>query len=165
MPPRSMLAVVCVVRAAAALTPSGGTRTPQVLRMRDAATRQEIRLVGTVHYNPASIARAKEEVTSTLAAHDGRMGAVVVESCESRWTKSLELDTELPLLKRLVRSEMQGAAGVALQNEVPVMLGDSDVGPFLERVKKLAKCRHVARRCRQPRQGRKMHVEAHLMFR
>ena len=38
-------------------------RSPQVLRMRDATTKQEIALVGTVHYNPASVERSKEEVT------------------------------------------------------------------------------------------------------
>ena len=32
----------------------------------------------------------------------------------------------------------QGAAGVAVQAGVPVMLGDADAGPFLERVRRLA---------------------------
>ena len=31
------------------------------------------------------------------------------------------------------RSEMQAAAGVALQNDIPVMLGDADAGLFLQR--------------------------------
>ena len=34
---------------------------------------------------------------------------------------------------------MQAAAGVALQNDIPVMLGDADAGPFLQRVRALAK--------------------------
>ena len=71
--------------AAAALAPGlkAPGRTPQVLRLRDATTGQEISLVGTVHYNPASVARAKDEVSSALDR--STVGAVVVESCTSRW--------------------------------------------------------------------------------
>ena len=119
--------------AAAALAP---VRTPQVLRLRDATTKQEISLVGTVHYNPASVARAKEEVNSALARNT--VGAVVVESCQSRWGRSLELAPPGSLPARLICSEMQGAAGIAMQNQVPVMLGDADAGPFLTRVRALA---------------------------
>jgi len=124
--------------AAAALAPGlkAPGRTPQVLRLRDATSGQEISLVGTVHYNPASVARAKDEVSSALARSS--VGAVVVESCTSRWGRSLELAPPGSLPARLICSEMQGAAGVAMQNQVPVMLGDADAGPFLERVRALA---------------------------
>ena len=114
-------------------------RTPQVLRFRDATTNQEISLVGTVHYNPASVARAKAEVGLALDRNEQRLGALVVEACESRWNRSLELAPPGSATARFVESEMQGAAGVALQAGVPVMLGDSDVGPFLERVRDLGR--------------------------
>ena len=108
-------------------------RTPQVLRLRDATTLQQISLVGTVHYNSASIARAREEASADP------LGAVVVEACMSRWKKSLELAPPGSVAARLIGSEMQAAAGAAAQKDVPVMLGDSDVGPFLLRVKALAR--------------------------
>ena len=128
----------CVLAAAAALAPGlkAPGRTPQVLRLRDATTGQEISLVGTVHYNPASVARAKDEVSSAIDRNT--LGAVVVESCTNRWGRSLELAPPGSLPARLICSEMQGAAGVAMQNQVPVMLGDADAGPFLERVRALA---------------------------
>ena len=116
-----------------------GERSPQVLRFRDAVTQQEIALVGTVHYNPACVARAKDEVDLTLGRGDRKMGALVVEACRSRWTRSIELAPPGSVTARFVENEMQGAAGVALQAGVPVMLGDADAGPFLERVRALAK--------------------------
>lgn len=111
-----------------------GLRTPQVVRLRDAATNQQISLVGTVHYNSASIARATEEV----AAVDG-LGAVVVEACQSRWDSSLKLAPPGSTAARLIKSEMQAAAGVAMRNGVPVMLGDADVSRFLPRAKDFAR--------------------------
>ena len=128
-----------MMQVAACLTAFAALRSPQVLRMRDATTNQEISLVGTVHYNPASVARSKEEVTLALEKNQQQLGAVVVESCQSRWTKSLELAPPGSATSQFIKSEMQGAVGVALQSGVPVMLGDADAGPFLERVRSLAK--------------------------
>ena len=121
-----------VVAAALAL------RSPQVLRMRDSVTNQEISLVGTVHYNPASVARSKEEVRLVISQKE-KLGAVVVESCTNRWERSAELAPPGSLISNFIRSEMQAVAGVALQNDIPVMLGDADAGPFLQRVRELAK--------------------------
>lgn len=106
--------------------------------MRDKVTQREIAIVGTVHYNPASVSRARSEVGLAME-RNGRLGAVVVESCLSRWQRSLELAPPGSLTASLICSEMQGAAGEALQYGVPVMLGDADAGPFLERVKALAR--------------------------
>ena len=119
------------------LLASLSVRSPQVLRLRDATTGQQVSLVGTVHYNPASVARAKEEV-ALASKRDRSLGAVVVESCTSRWTTSLEKAPPGSLIANLVCSEMQGAAGVALQKGVPIMLGDADAGAFLPRVRQLA---------------------------
>ena len=128
-----------------------GARSPQVLRLRDATTQQPISLVGTVHYNPASVARAQDEVDLTLGRNGQKMGALVVEACTSRWTRSIELAPPGSLTARFVQSEMQGAAGVALKAGVPVMLGDADAGPFLERVRALAK--QTVRELREPFSG------------
>ena len=123
----------------AVLTAFAALRSPQVLRFRDATTRQEISLVGTVHYNPASVARAKDEVGLSLDRNNGKVGAVVVEACQSRWDRSLELAPPGSLYSKFIESEMQGAAGVALEAGVPVLLGDADVGPFLDRVRAVGK--------------------------
>ena len=114
------------------------TRTPQVLRLRDATTKQPISLVGTVHYNPGSVATSKEEVRTAIK-QNAKVGALVVESCQSRWTRSLELAPPGSAVAGFICSEMQGAAGVAHESGVPVMLGDADAGPFVERVRSLAK--------------------------
>ena len=45
--------------------------------LRDAVTKQEIAIVGTVHYNPASVHRAKEEVSLSM----DRNGKVLASSC------------------------------------------------------------------------------------
>lgn len=109
------------------------TRTPQVIRFRDAVTKQQISLVGTMHFNPASIARAREEV---LKQAKDKLGAVVVESCISRWNRSLEIAPPGSSAQQLTLSEMQVAAGVAFEQGVPVMLGDADVGPLTDRLRK-----------------------------
>ena len=104
---------VCASASAAAMA-----RTPQVLRMRDAVTQQEIAIVGTVHYNPASISASRDEVIAAMARHDQKLGAVVVESCFSRWNRSLELAPPGSFMARSIVSEMQSAAGVAVQSNV-----------------------------------------------
>lgn len=58
-------------------------RRPQTVVCRDARTQREVTLVGCMHYNPASIALAADCVREAPA-----LGAVVVESCESRWRKT-----------------------------------------------------------------------------
>ena len=62
-----------------------------------------------------------------------------VEACTSRWKRSVELAPPGSRVARFIGNEMQGAAGVALEAGVPVMLGDADAGPFLKRVTALAK--------------------------
>ena len=58
-----------------------------------------------------------------------------VESCKSRWTRSIETAPPGSLVARFIGNEMQAAAGLAVKAGVPVMLGDADAGPFLERVR------------------------------
>ena len=53
--------------------------TPQLVVCKDARTNRKIIIVGSVHFNPASIALAKVTVENTPD-----LGAVVVESCEVR---------------------------------------------------------------------------------
>jgi len=114
-------------------------RTPQVIRLRDNVTQQEIRIVGAIHNNPASIALSMNEVVLALKQHNGQLGALVVESCQSRWNRSFEDFPPGSLIARLTPSETQSAASVAQKSGVPIMLGDTDIGPLADRVAKLTK--------------------------
>ena len=110
--------------------------TPQVLRLTDARTLQRIALVGTMHYNPVSVRRARAEVAAMSAAHGGALGAVVVESCEGRWASTLELAPPGSFTARyLIPSEMHAAADEAARRGVPVLLGDSTTDEFSPRVR------------------------------
>ena len=87
-----------------------------------------------MHYNPASIKLAAECVRECDS-----LGAVVVESCESRWRRTNEVTPPGSFARQyLLPSEMQAAADVAEERGVPLSLGDSDVGVFGARVKELA---------------------------
>ena len=98
-------------------------RRPQTVVCRDARTQREVTLVGCMHYNPASIALAADCVREAPA-----LGAVVVESCESRWRKTQQTSPAGSFARRyLLPSEMLAAADVAAERGLPLSLGDLDV--------------------------------------
>lgn len=84
------------------------------------------------HYNPASINLAEQCVVETEG-----LGAVVVESCESRWRRTREISPLGSPGRRLLPSEMMAAAAVAEERGVPLSLGDADVGELGPRLKEL----------------------------
>ena len=108
-------------------------RRPQTVVCRDARTQREVTLVGCMHYNPASIALAADCVREAPA-----LGAVVVESCESRWRKTQQTSPAGSFARRyLLPSEMLAAADVAAERGLPVSLGDVDVKEFTPRLREL----------------------------
>ena len=108
-------------------------RRPQTVVCRDARTQREVTLVGCMHYNPASIALAADCVREAPA-----LGAVVVESCESRWRKTQQTSPVGSFARRyLLPSEMLAAADVAAERGLPVSLGDVDVKEFTPRLREL----------------------------
>lgn len=108
-------------------------RRPQTVVCRDARTQREVTLVGCMHYNPASIALAADCVREAPA-----LGAVVVESCESRWRKTQQTSPVGSFSRRyLLPSEMLAAADVAAERGLPVSLGDVDVKEFTPRLREL----------------------------
>lgn len=96
--------------------------SPQVLRFTDPKTRGEVVLVGTMHYNPASIALAADTVRAAAEAQELR--AVLVESCPTRWNATLSMQPQGSLLRTICDNEMQAAAEVAEEYGRPVELGD-----------------------------------------
>jgi len=123
--------------AVAALVFAGGvgalrTPRPQTVIVRDAHSKREVTLIGCMHYNPASINLAEQCVVETEG-----LGAVVVESCESRWRRTQEISPLGSPGRRLLPSEMMAAAAVAEERGVPLSLGDADVGELGPRLKEL----------------------------
>lgn len=114
-------------------------RTPQVIRLRDNVTKQEIRIVGAIHNNPASIALSMNEVALAYRQYNGKLGALVVESCQSRWNRSFEDFPPGSLIARLTPSETQSAASAAQKRDVPIMLGDTDIETLNDRLTKATK--------------------------
>ncbi|KAL1523234.1 hypothetical protein AB1Y20_018185 [Prymnesium parvum] len=96
-----------------------------VLRVRDAKSRVECVLVGTMHYNPASIALAK--ATVSLEAESGRLRAVAVESCPTRWNATGSIDQLRSLTRTLCYNEMQAAAEAGEAWSVPLVLADQPI--------------------------------------
>jgi len=111
------------------------TRTPQVIRFRDAATLQEISIVGAVHFNDVSMKRATEEVLMAQTRHP-ELGAVVVELCPFRWEAYIEQAIYDGDFSQASENVICGC--LALQRGVPVMLGDTDNEVFLDSAKQVA---------------------------
>lgn len=85
-----------------------------------------------MHFNPQSISKAAD-VTRELAAQ-GNLGAVVLESCPSRWRRAQEVYTPGSLMQSFFVNEMQAACEVAESSGRKVILGDQHVEDLLEQV-------------------------------
>lgn len=103
----------------------------------DPKTGTEIVLIACMHFNPVSIRKAGD-VASSLAA-SGRLGAVVVESCPTRWKRIVEMQPPGSPLRVVLDNEMQAAAEAAEAAGRPVVLGDMQVEQLAGEVSALAK--------------------------
>ena len=104
----------------------------QTLRFADARTGVDVVLVGTMHYNPASIELASSTV-ATLGASDD-LAAIVLETCPSRWAKTLQFQPPGSLARRVLDNEFQAAAEAA-PPDVPLVLGDQRIEDLKESAK------------------------------
>ena len=92
-----------------ALTASGLLPPRGVWRITDAASRRPVVLVGTMHYNPHSVALVEGAVKAT--ARRRGLHATAIELCPSRWNSTdAELWREkraerLPALERLLSED------------------------------------------------------------
>lgn len=80
--------------------------------------------MGTMHYNPASIALAADTVRRLAQADN--LAAIVLETCPSRWAKTLKMQPPGTLMRGVLDNEFQ-AATEAAQPGVRVVLGDQRI--------------------------------------
>ena len=103
-----------------------------VLEFVEPETGVTVRLIGSMHYNPASIQLTADSIRELQA--DGRLGSVLIESCPSRWNTTLNND--LPeFVTNLLMSEMRMAHDLALEFGRPVILGDQEIEVTVDRMK------------------------------
>jgi hypothetical protein len=98
---------------------------PQLLQFTEPQTNVTVVLVGAMHYNPASVKLTEDTIRSL--GNRNMLGSVIVESCDIRWNKTMQLYNEKPLLKRILNNEMRTASDIAVSYDRPVVLGDQRI--------------------------------------
>lgn len=96
-----------------------------ILRCRDLKTSADVTLVGTMHYNPASIELARTAVLD--AAERGSLTAVMIESCPTRWNRTLTEQPAGSLLRKIFDNEMQAAAEAGEEFGAELVLADQPI--------------------------------------
>ena len=95
----------------------------QLIEFKEPTTGVTVKLVGCMHYNPASIQLTTKTIQE-LAEQD-RLGAVIIESCDIRWEKTVALPENI---QKLLQSEMKAACELAMDvYQRPVVLGDQRI--------------------------------------
>jgi len=105
----------------------------QVLDFVEPTTGVRVKLVGAMHYNPASIQLAVDSINDLAAA--GQLGSIVIESCDIRWNATMENE----LMKDALLSEMKAAHDLGIQYGRPVVLGDQRINVTVAALKSGAK--------------------------
>lgn len=102
--------------------------SPQLLEFREPRTNVTVILVGAMHYNPTSVRLAEDAVVDV--ATRGRLGSVVVESCDLRWNTTGAADRNL--VTDFLSNEMRAARDAAGAFGRPVVLGDQRINVTVE---------------------------------
>jgi hypothetical protein len=110
-------------------------RVPQRVEFTEPSTKTRVVLIGTMHYNPASIELARSTVE--LLGEGSSLYSVVIESCEGRWSKAMKSQTNGSLMAKLFPNEMRAASDVAVRYNRPVILGDQDFNATTQRIKEV----------------------------
>ena len=124
------------------MTSLAALRSPSVVPLIDAETRTPVILVGTMHYNPASVRVVESTIRSVAASEDG-LRSVAIELCSARWNSTIAAKwSTAPSLKRyLSEDEFQvafetsracGAADIVLADQ-PIKLTARRFGEALLR--------------------------------
>mmetsp|Transcript_24689 Transcript_24689/g.34325 ORF Transcript_24689/g.34325 Transcript_24689/m.34325 type:complete len:339 (+) Transcript_24689:91-1107(+) len=119
------------------LLPSGCLAERQVLQFRERQSGKNVVLVGTMHYNPVSIKKA-ENVVKKLG-EENSLSSVVIEMCDKRWKSMESKQPRYSPRRKLLDNEMQGAADVARDNNVEVILGDEKISNIVGGAKNMMK--------------------------
>uniref|UniRef100_A0A7S1VMY0 Uncharacterized protein n=1 Tax=Grammatophora oceanica TaxID=210454 RepID=A0A7S1VMY0_9STRA len=100
----------------------------QMLEFREPTTGVNVKLIGSMHYNPSSVKLVEDTITELGEA--GQLGSVVIELCDTRWNST---DEQPAFIKKILRSEMKAAYEYALTYGRPVVLGDQNIETTLSR--------------------------------
>lgn len=125
-----LAALHCWLSAVAALT-------SPVLRFTDCKSGREIILVGCMHNNPTSISLAKQTIRDCAEA--GALGAVVLESCQTRWENALRVLPADSVLRSIFDNEFQAAADLAEEVDAGLALADQPIEVTCGRLAQLCK--------------------------
>ena len=104
--------------------------SPQLLEFIEPTTGVKVKLVGSMHYNPASI-KLTQDTIGELAERN-ELGSIIIESCNLRWNTTLETG---PLLQKLLFSEMRAAHDLGMEYRRPVILGDQLINVTVSELK------------------------------
>lgn len=116
-----------------AATPASSTTAldaTQLLEFIEPETNVRVKLVGAMHYNPTSIALARDTVQSLAEAN--QLGSVIIESCDVRYESA---QNSSAFLQKLLQSEMRAACDVAVAYDRPVVLGDQRINITVDKMK------------------------------
>eukprot|EP00979_Chaetoceros_neogracilis_P000929 scaffold187_cov266-Chaetoceros_neogracile.AAC.59 len=100
---------------------------PQLIEFKEPKTNTTVILIGTMHYNPTSISTVKSTIQSL--ASQNSLASVIVESCDIRWNTTTEL-LKTPrgkIFEPVLMSEMKAASDIAMEYNIPCILGDQRI--------------------------------------
>lgn len=106
---------------------------PQEIFLIDKSTGISVQIIGCMHYNEQSIAAATSAV-NTLG-QSNQLGSLVIESCPTRWERTLRLQPKGSFRRKLFNNEMQAAQEACEEFKRPVILGDQDIETTNRRLK------------------------------
>lgn len=92
-----------------------------------------MKIVGCMHYNPHSIKTASQYITEL--GESNTLGSVVLESCNSRWSRTLKKQPKGSFRRNLLDNEMQAAYELGIEFDRPIILGDQDIDTTNDRLK------------------------------
>ena len=113
-----------------------GPNNRQILEFIEPSTNVTVLLIGSMHYNPASISLVEntlEELGST-----NKLGSVIIESCDIRWNKTQEIldKNPNPNDKDFLGNEMRAAWEISsLKYNRPTILGDQRINVTVDALK------------------------------
>ena len=105
----------------------------QILDFVEPSTGVQVKLIGAMHYNPASIKLATDTINQL--EKEGKLGSIIIESCDIRWNATLENE----FVKDQLLSEMRAAHDLGVLYQRPVVLGDQRINITVSQLKNGAK--------------------------
>lgn len=134
-------AICCAIAGLAVVRPTppktlSASQSSQVLSLYDRKSKLDVLLVGTMHFNPPSIQLARDVVNAEAEA--GRLRAILIESCPTRWNATLEMQPAGSALRLLCDNEMQSAAEAGDAAGVETILADQSIEETGRRISQLA---------------------------